>query len=83
MGRDERPHERPIVDAVVLRENIRLLVHLATATEVKTIDASAEVSAIRFGTGEREHANSSFAGSTRHTRQVPDVPPCTWKRATN
>jgi len=63
VGRDEWPWRwrRPVVDTVVLREDVRLVVDLAAATEVEAIDAGAEVCAISFRAGEREHAHARFA----------------------
>lgn len=64
VGRDEWPWRRwrrPVVDAVVLREDVRLVVDLAAATEVEAIDAGAEVRAISLRAGEREHAHARFA----------------------
>jgi len=64
VGRDEwlwLRRWRSIVDAVILREDVRLVVDLAATTKVEAIDASAEMRAISFRAGKREHAHAGFA----------------------
>lgn len=63
-GRDERPwrrRQRPIVDAIVLREDVRLVIDLAAATEVEAIDAGAEMRAISLRAGKRKHTHAGLA----------------------
>lgn len=74
VGRDERPWwRRAVVDAVVLREDVRLVVNLATTTEVKAIDAGAKMRAISLRAGKREHAHTGLTAPARHAGQVSDV----------
>lgn len=61
VGRDKRLRwRRTVVDAVVLREDVRLIIDLAAATEVEAIDAGAEMCAISLRAGKREHAHTGL-----------------------
>jgi len=61
VGRDKWPwRRRAIIDAVVLRKDVRLVVNLAAATEVETIDAGTKMRAICFRTSKRKHAHTGL-----------------------
>jgi len=62
VSRDERPWwmRRTVVNAVVLREDVRLVVDLTAATEVEAIDASTKMRAISLRAGKREHAHTGL-----------------------
>lgn len=79
-SRDERPWRRQtVVNAVILREDVWLVVNLAAATEVEAIDAGAKMRAISLRAGEREHAHTFLTAPAWHAGQVSDVSSCACK----